>query len=367
MARVVLRNLTKRFAGAAEAAVEALTLEARHGEFVVLVGPSGCGKSTTLRLIAGLEDPTEGEVWIDERPVNALAPKDRDVAMIFQNYALYPHMTVYQNLAFGLRMRKFPRAEIDGRVRATAETLGLTSLLNRKPRALSGGERQRVAVGRAIVREPAVFLFDEPLSNLDARLRLSVRGEIKALHRRLGATMIYVTHDQVEAMTLGDRIAVMNRGRLRQFDAPEVVYREPRNLFVASFIGSPPMNFVRGKVQPLGDGLAVVAEGVGLPIGPALAARLAAQRLEEIVIGLRPEDLTVGDGEGPRPPVRLLGQVEDRELLGAETILTLAVGPLRLRARTPGQTAPAVDQAVSVGYDPERLHGFDPATEERLN
>ena len=247
MAEVVLKDVTKVF-DREVVAVDHLNLKVEHGEFVVLVGPSGCGKSTTLRMIAGLEEVTEGEIYIDGRLVNDLPPKDRDVAMVFQNYALYPHMTVYQNMAFGLKMRKYPKSEIEQRVKEAAEILGITHLLDRKPKALSGGERQRVAVGRAIVRRPKVFLFDEPLSNLDAKLRVQMRTEISKLHSQLGATMIYVTHDQMEAMTMGDRIVVLKDGVVQQVDTPLNLYNRPANRFVAGFIGSPSMNFLEGTL-----------------------------------------------------------------------------------------------------------------------
>src|SRR6186713_1133723 len=253
MARVVLENLTKTYPAAGKQpaipAVKGIDLEIRDGEFMVLVGPSGCGKSTTLRLIAGLEEITGGTISIDGKIVNHVLPKDRDIAMVFQNYALYPHMSVYDNMAFGLKLRKFPKAEIQARVREAAAMLGLEPYLDRKPKALSGGQRQRVAVGRAIVRKPKVFLFDEPLSNLDAKMRVSTRTEISKLHARLGATMIYVTHDQVEAMTMGDRICVMKDGVIMQVATPLELYNRPANLFVAGFIGSPPMNFLAGIVS----------------------------------------------------------------------------------------------------------------------
>src|SRR5512147_2226527 len=258
MAKVLMEKLNKHYGEVK--AVKDLDLEIPDKEFVVLVGPSGCGKTTTLRMVAGLEDITSGDILIDDKVVNNLPPKDRDIAMVFQNYALYPHMTVYQNMAFGLTLRKFPKDEIEQRVKDAAEILNIKELLDRKPKALSGGQRQRVAVGRAIVRKPKVFLFDEPLSNLDAKLRVQMRTEISKLHSRLGATMIYVTHDQTEAMTMGDRIVIMNRGKLQQLDTPQNLYNYPANLFVAGFIGSPAMNFFPAKIRKNGKILADAGE-----------------------------------------------------------------------------------------------------------
>jgi len=287
MANVRLEGVRKIYQDGGHVAVHGVDLVVSDGEFVVLVGPSGCGKSTTLRMIAGLESITAGRLFIGDRLVNDVPPKDRDIAMVFQNYALYPHMTVRENLAFALQLRKLPAAEIERRVQLAASTLGLDEVLDRKPRQLSGGQRQRVAVGRAIVREPAVFLFDEPLSNLDAKLRVQTRREIAKLHRDLGATMIYVTHDQVEAMTLGDRIVVMNAGRVQQVDTPLALYDRPANRFVAGFIGSPAMNFVEGTVS---DRRAFTARGDAfvIPVG-ALAAQIAPGR--QLVMGVRPEDI----------------------------------------------------------------------------
>ncbi len=286
MASVSLRNLHKRYDSGFHA-VRGISLEIPDGEFLVLVGPSGCGKSTTLRMLAGLEEVTEGDVRIGDRVVNDVAPGDRDIAMVFQNYALYPHLTVRDNMAFGLRMRGTPRPEIDRRVQAAAESLSIEGLLARRPRELSGGQRQRVALGRAIVREPAVFLFDEPLSNLDAKLRVQMRAELARLHRRLRTTVVYVTHDQVEAMTLGDRIVLMNHGVIQQADAPLAIYRRPANRFVAAFIGSPTMNFFPGRIEAGAFAVAgtevrvpLDGEATGLPAGPA-------------VLGIRPEDLVL--------------------------------------------------------------------------
>ncbi len=287
MATVSFQQVNKQYPGGFQA-VRDLNLEIADGEFVVLVGPSGCGKSTTLRMLAGLEEITSGEIRIGARRVNEVEPGQRDIAMVFQNYALYPHMTVRQNLAFGLRMRRTPKAEIARRTSETAETLGITALLDRKPRELSGGQRQRVALGRAIVRQPQVFLFDEPLSNLDAKLRVQMRAEIAALHQRLGTTMIYVTHDQVEAMTLGQRIVVMDGGVVQQAAAPLELYRQPANLFVAGFIGSPPMNFIRGTLSAG----RFAFDGRDLPLNDATTG------VGSAVLGIRPEDL-LAEGSGP--------------------------------------------------------------------
>src|SRR6188508_5111 len=289
MATVTLDKLCKRYERSSDLAVDHVSLAVAHGEFMVLLGPSGCGKSTTLRMIAGLEAISSGELAIDGRIVNEVPAKDRDIAMVFQSYALYPHMTVRDNLGFGLRRRGIDKAEIARRVQDVAATLGLAVLLERKPYALSGGQRQRVALGRAIVRDPKVFLFDEPLSNLDASLRVSTRGELIKLHRRLGATMIYVTHDQVEAMTMGSRICIMQDGRVRQVGAPMEVYREPANAFVAGFLGNPPMNLMPSRVE--GGRLVLGAARLALP--PSLVQ--AAATAPGLVFGVRPEDLTVGE------------------------------------------------------------------------
>ena len=298
MAKVVLQDVQKVYPGNVTA-VRDFSLTIEDGEFVVLVGPSGCGKSTTLRMIAGLEEITRGTISIGDRVVNDVHPKDRDIAMVFQNYALYPHMTVYKNMAFGLKLRKTPRQEIDRRVQEAAKILGITELLDRKPKALSGGQRQRVALGRAIVREPKAFLFDEPLSNLDAKLRVETRAELKALHHRLKTTTIYVTHDQEEAMTLGDRIIVMNKGVVQQVATPLQVYREPVNRFVAGFVGTPPMNFLSGRLEKR-DGIISFIEGSSDPQGNPIIIRLPDEfrdQLEnftgrEIVLGVRPETMS---------------------------------------------------------------------------
>jgi multiple sugar transport system ATP-binding protein len=376
MARVVLDHLAKIYSdkqGRAISAVADVNLAVADGEFMVLVGPSGCGKSTTLRMIAGLESVSAGTITIDERVVNAVAPKDRDIAMVFQNYALYPHMTVYENLAFGLRRRSFPAREIDARVNEAAAMLGLGALLDRRPKALSGGQRQRVAVGRAIVRKPKVFLFDEPLSNLDAKMRATTRTEISRLHARLGATMIYVTHDQVEAMTMGDRICVMKDGRIMQVAEPLALYHRPANLFVAGFIGSPPMNFFRGAIRRIADALQFV---VGEPTSPALViglpsglARSAETHVDRpVVFGIRPENIMPADGTttgGERLP-GIDAVLDVIEPMGAETFLylTTSIGPLVARVH-PSARYKAEDR-VRVIFDLAAAHLFDATTEESL-
>ena len=348
-------------------AVHGVDLDVADGEFVVLVGPSGCGKSTTLRMIAGLESITAGQLYIGDRLVNDVPPKDRDIAMVFQNYALYPHMTVRENLAFALQLRKLPQTEIDARVGKAAETLGLHEVLDRKPRQLSGGQRQRVAVGRAIVREPAVFLFDEPLSNLDAKLRVQTRREIAKLHRDLAATMIYVTHDQVEAMTLGDRIVVMNAGRVQQVDTPLALYDRPANRFVAGFIGSPAMNFVTGVItasSPRDEGQRTmfVPSDNAFTIPVSSMDQANGRRVE---VGVRPEDIAIDD-RAPDRRFSFSARIDLVEPLGNETFVHTAVGSHTITARSTTRELPPVDSVVTLSVDPSRLHWFDAETGERL-
>jgi multiple sugar transport system ATP-binding protein len=338
MASVTFEHVTKRFDGTT--AVDDLSLQVTDGELLVLVGPSGCGKTTALRMVAGLEEITDGRLLIGERVVNNVAAIARDVAMVFQSYALYPHMKVYDNLAFGLRNKKVPRGEIDRRVTEAAEMLDLGPLLKRKPKQLSGGQRQRVALGRAIVREPAVFLMDEPLSNLDAKLRVATRAEILKLHQRVGTTTIYVTHDQVEAMTMGDRIVVMNHGVLQQAGTPEELYTRPRNLFVAGFIGSPAMNLVPA---PVVDG----AGGGG---------RIA---------GFRPEHVELGDGSGDR--IRFTGRTEVVEYLGDEQLVHLTVKDTPILAKLSVEERLAPGQEVSLSVPRDKLHLFDAETEQKID
>ncbi len=362
MAEVVLKGVSKVFPGGVQA-VEATDLTVADQEFMVLVGPSGCGKSTVLRMIAGLEEVTTGEVFIGGRKVNGVAPKDRDVAMVFQNYALYPHMNVYDNMAFGLKVRKMPKAQIKERVHDAAEILGLEELLTRKPKALSGGQRQRVALGRAIVRKPQVFLFDEPLSNLDAALRALMRIEISKLHQRLKATMIYVTHDQVEAMTLGDRIAVIRKGRIQQVDRPMTLYDEPRNRFVAGFLGSPSMNFVEGRIEPA-DGGTFVAGDLRLPLGKKFPS-LAAGGARDVVLGVRPEDVypDAGGGTG-RPTIK--ARVEVVEPMGNEKLIHVVAGGHPMVGRTSASSPVRVSEEIVLEINPERVQFFDAATGETL-
>jgi multiple sugar transport system ATP-binding protein len=374
MAQVVIKDLSKVYpekTGAGVRAVNGINLTVEDREFMVLVGPSGCGKSTTLRMIAGLEEISGGTIAIDGHVVNAVLPKDRDIAMVFQNYALYPHMSVYENLAFGLKMRKFPKAEIETRVREAAAMLGLTDYLDRRPKALSGGQRQRVAVGRAIVRKPKVFLFDEPLSNLDAKMRGSTRTEISKLHARLGATMIYVTHDQVEAMTMGDRICVMKDGNILQVAAPLELYNHPANLFVAGFIGSPPMNFFKGTIQSSGGRLTFVETASGpapltLTLNERLAARAAAHVGRAVVFGIRPEN--IHDALLPQADDARTAEVkiEVVEPMGAETYLYLDSGATSFVARVRPTDRFNAGQMVKVSFDLAHAHVFDPTTEEVL-
>jgi multiple sugar transport system ATP-binding protein len=333
-------------------AVKGVTLSVSEGEFLVLVGPSGCGKSTLLRMVAGLEEVTEGEIRIGGRRVNDVAPRDRDVAMVFQNYALYPHMTVFDNLAFGLQLRKLPKDEIRRRVETAAGVLGLERYLERQPRELSGGERQRVALGRAMVREPKVFLFDEPLSNLDARLRVEMRGEIRRLHHRVGATMIYVTHDQVEAMTMGDRIAVLKSGELQQVADPRTLYSRPANTFVAGFIGSPPVNQFPATVSADGGSLEVA--GANLALGELQRAALSSLRGKAVAVAVRPEDLTLaGDGAGIRARVELV------EPLGNETLVHWSSAVGALVSRVSSGPVPGLGAEAALAANAERILLFD--------
>jgi multiple sugar transport system ATP-binding protein len=346
-------------------AVKDISLEIPEGEFMVLVGPSGCGKSTTLRMVAGLEKITSGTISIGERVVNEMEPKDRGIAMVFQNYALYPHMTIFNNMAFGLQLAKKKKDFISETVGRTSKALGLDHMLERKPQALSGGQRQRVALGRAIVRSPKVFLFDEPLSNLDAKMRVSMRSEISRLHAQLGSTMIYVTHDQVEAMTMGDRICVMKDGNIMQVADPLTLYRSPENLFVAGFIGSPPMNLLKGKVRRKDGGLEFVEnaekDAVTVPLsGPVqpLAERYVDK---EVVFGVRPEHLTDDVRNHPTSP--LTSTVEIAEPMGAESLVYLKAGNGNFIARIPGETLYHIGQEVTVHINLEKVSLFDVDTE----
>ncbi|WP_034384506.1 ABC transporter ATP-binding protein [Deinococcus sp. YIM 77859] len=363
MAEVTLEHVNKRY-GTKHHAVKDFNLTIADREFMVFVGPSGCGKSTTLRMIAGLEDITDGILKIDGRVVNDVPPKDRDIAMVFQNYALYPHMNVYENMAFGLKLRKTPKAEIDQRVREAARILQIEHLLGRKPKELSGGQRQRVAMGRAIVREPKVFLMDEPLSNLDAKLRVEMRSQISQLHRRLGATIIYVTHDQVEAMTLGDRIVVMRDGVIMQVDTPMNLYDFPQNKFVAGFIGSPSMNFLQARVQ---QGEFVVGESRVAPMG-RLAQSLRAYEGKDVILGIRPEHIgVVGYSDLPQGVNRLRGKIVVVEPLGAQTDLIIDVAGQHVTAKVEGHAPLQAGDEIELLIDQTRLHAFDAATEEAID
>ena len=343
MAQIQLKNIVKRWGNST--AVEQLSLDIADGEFLVLLGPSGCGKTTTMRMIAGLEDPSEGEVWIGERCVNTLEPKDRDVAMVFQSYGLYPNMTVAENIAFPLKIRGLPLSEIGPKVQQAAMQVELTDYMQRRPKELSGGQRQRVALARAIVRQPAVFLMDEPLSNLDAKLRVTMRAHIKHLHHTLGVTTVYVTHDQIEAMTLADRVVVMSRARVQQIGAPQDIYDRPANLFVAGFIGSPPMNLLRGTrgwagFNPAADG--------------------------NVVLGVRPEDMAVSaaaNGHG----LHFEGEVFTFELTGDSTYVTVKLGPQMLTAKAAKDFRARIGERLAFAVEPSRCHWFDAKTELRID
>ncbi|MEL6829345.1 MAG: sn-glycerol-3-phosphate ABC transporter ATP-binding protein UgpC [Pseudomonadota bacterium] len=350
MAEVTLKNLSKRWGGFV--GVDNQSLEINDKEFLVLLGPSGCGKTTTMRMIAGLEDPTEGEIWIGDRMVNDDLPKDRDVAMVFQNYGLYPHMTIYDNIAYPLKVRGTPKGEIEPRVKKAAEQVELTEFLHRKPKALSGGQRQRVALARAIVRTPKVFLMDEPLSNLDAKLRVTMRAELKHLSRELQITTVYVTHDQIEAMTLADRVAVMKSGAIQQLGTPDEIYNDPANLFVAGFIGSPAMNLIDGSIQ---DGMFTTTGGTKL-------VRVDAPDRAEVVLGVRADDMTVfepGQGDIDVP-------IYAFENTGEATLLTVQWGQQRVIAKGDRHLRKDQDDLVSISLDPNHTYLFDPISGNRI-
>jgi multiple sugar transport system ATP-binding protein len=364
MANVLYENVTKRFGNVV--AVNDLNIDIPDKEFLVFVGPSGCGKTTSLRLLAGLEELTEGNIYIGDRLVNDVAPKDRDIAMVFQSYALYPHMSVYDNMAFGLRLRKTPKAEIDRRVKQAADELGIGELLDRKPKQLSGGQRQRVAVGRAIVRDPAVFLMDEPLSNLDAKLRVDARAMLSRLHQRLETTFIYVTHDQVEAMTMGSRIAVLRDGILQQCDAPQVLYDTPANIFVAGFIGSPSMNFFDATLVGDASEMYVQTDTFKVKV-PDDKAKVYAEKGEagnQVVFGLRPNDIYDPDYESPGIYAQHVKcKVDVTEMMGNEIFLYLLTGDKEFRARVDPRSRARVGQELEVTFDMERMQIFDRQTE----
>lgn len=365
MADLQLKHIYKRYPGGVTA-VGDFCLDIADKEFIVLVGPSGCGKSTTLRMIAGLEEISEGELYIDGKMVNDVAPKDRDIAMVFQNYALYPHMTVFDNMAFGLKLRKTPKAEIKKRVVEAAKILDIEHLLERKPKALSGGQRQRVALGRAIVREPKVFLMDEPLSNLDAKLRVAMRTEINKLHKKLQTTFIYVTHDQTEAMTMGSRIVVMKDGIIQQVDSPINLYNKPCNMFVGGFIGSPQMNFITANLNQKDDGLYVDFgnESIKLPEGKASRPELKEYIGKEVVIGIRPEDIHDDEAMVAAQPASVVSAFVDvTEMLGAETYLYLTVAGLPITARVNQRSTAKVNDTLKIVFDVNKMHLFDKDTE----
>jgi multiple sugar transport system ATP-binding protein len=372
VAKVLLESVCKIYPGGIKA-VDNANLEIGDQEFVVLVGPSGCGKSTTLRMVAGLEEISSGNNFIDGKRDKDVPPKDRDIAMVFQNYALYPHMTVYKNMAFGLMLRKYPKAEIDQRVREAAQILGITDeQLERKPKALSGGQRQRVAVGRAIVRKPKAFLFDEPLSNLDAKMRVQMRAEISKLHDRLNSTMIYVTHDQVEAMTMGDRIVVMKDGLIQQVAEPLALYDNPKNMFVAGFIGSPPMNFFKGTIEQRPGALWFVEQattngpkGFSMRINDEMAKKLTGQVGKAVVFGSRPEDINNRQHASfAQPDQTAAATVEVVEPMGAEIYLYLSTGSHSFVARVNPHEKAEVGQKLEMAFDLRKSHLFDAQTEQ---
>ena len=360
MATVQLKDLCKIYDGNVKA-VDTVNIDIKDREFVVLVGPSGCGKSTTLRMVAGLEDISSGELYIDGKLVNDVPPKDRDIAMVFQNYALYPHMSVYDNMAFGLKIRKFPKEEIEQRVREAAKILDIEQLLDRKPKALSGGQRQRVAVGRAIVRKPKVFLFDEPLSNLDAKLRVQMRAEISSLHNRLKATMIYVTHDQVEALTMADKIVVMKLGIIQQIGGPLELYNEPNNKFVAGFIGSPPMNFLSVDVVKEGTDLFIDEGTFRIKLDATNKKLLSSYEGKKVTFGVRPEDVVFSDNA--IADTTMNGTVSVVEPLGSETHIYVMVGKHQVIGKIEPQIRLAVEQKISLIPNLEKVKFFDYETE----
>ncbi len=364
MSSLSLKNICKIYPNGFQA-VKDFNMEIEDKEFIIFVGPSGCGKSTTLRMIAGLEDISSGELYIDGKLMNDVEPKDRDIAMVFQNYALYPHMTVYDNMAFGLKLRKVPKDEIDKKVREAAEILDLSALLDRKPKALSGGQRQRVAMGRAIVRQPKVFLMDEPLSNLDAKLRVQMRIEIAKLHQNLGTTIIYVTHDQTEAMTLGTRIVVMKDGVVQQVDTPQNLYEKPGNLFVAGFMGSPQMNFLDAKVAVNGSvaSLEVAGKSIPLPAAKSKALIDGGYDGKTVTFGIRPEDVYDSEEFVSSAACVFDSNVKVYELLGAEVYLYFDLDEFPITARVDSRTTARPGDAIKFAFDVEKIHIFDKETE----
>ncbi len=366
MANVLFENVTKIYDDEV-LAVDDFNLEIKDREFVVLVGPSGCGKSTTLRMVAGLEEITSGKIHIGQELANNVPPKDRDIAMVFQNYALYPHMSVYDNMAFGLKLRKMPKSEIRERVDKAANLLGINELLHRKPKALSGGQRQRVAVGRAIVRNPKVFLFDEPLSNLDAKLRVQMRAEISKLHNRLQTTMLYVTHDQIEAMTMGERIVVMKDGLVQQVADPLTLYDQPANKFVGGFIGNPPMNFMKGTIQDKGEGLCFVKEPHVLKLTPEVAKKMEPYKDKTVWMGIRPEAIFGKENiDRLKNPEPVQTKIELIEPMGSEIYLYLNTGEDTLVARVEANVRAEIDEEKEMYFNMDKIHFFDVETEEAI-
>jgi multiple sugar transport system ATP-binding protein len=366
MAQVSLKNISKVYPNGVKV-VNNLNLGVENKEFLVLVGPSGCGKSTTLRMIAGLEEITEGDIFIGNKKVNDVPAKDRDIAMVFQNYALYPHMTVFENMAFGLKLRHYPKHEIVQRVSEAAEILGIKHLLNRKPKELSGGERQRVAVGRAIVRKPLVFLFDEPLSNLDAKLRVQMRTEIHKLHIRLQTTIIYVTHDQIEAMTMGDRIVVMKGGVIQQVADPISIYDHPKNKFVAGFIGSPPMNFMNGKIIKKSSKIYFTEGKISVKVVEDMYSKMTPYIGRDIIMGVRSEDIYDKLFVSEAPPENVVRvNCEVVEPMGSEVYLYLNTGKHTFIARVGAHNKPQVNQDMDLVFDMSKVHFFDKETEETI-
>lgn len=365
MANLSIKNLFKSY-DQKSFAVKDVNIEISNGEFVVLVGPSGCGKSTILRMIAGLEDITKGEIYIDSKLVNNVSPKDRDIAMVFQNYALYPHMSVFENISFGLKLRKFSREEIKKRVNDASEILGLSEMLDRKPKQLSGGQRQRVALGRAIVRNPKVFLFDEPLSNLDAKLRVQMRTEISKLHKKLGTTMIYVTHDQTEAMTMGDKIVILNNGEIQQIDSPMNLYNKPINKFVAGFIGSPAMNFIEGKIKKENN-LKFVSENSHLifELNSDQVEKLEKYTEQNITIGIRPEDFRLTD-EIQNESLKIGIKIELSEPLGNETYVYFTFEKKQLIARIVTDKEMKIGTEVNLNLNKTKIHFFENGNNKSL-
>src|SRR5215207_30323 len=362
MAQVTLRKVVKMYDEVQ--AVRGIDLDITDKEFIVLVGPSGCGKSTTLRMIAGLEEISGGDIAIGGDVVNDVPPKDRDIAMVFQNYALYPHMNVYENMSFGLKLKRTPKDEIDRRVKQAAQILDITELLDRKPKQLSGGQRQRVAMGRAIVRDPKVFLFDEPLSNLDAKLRVQMRTEIKKVHQKVRTTTVYVTHDQVEAMTLADRVVVMNHGRIEQIGTPNELYHKPASTFVASFIGAPSMNLAPARIEESGGALLLrLTEAIALPVPPERAARCAAGNSRDVIVGIRPESFTWAAQDAPAAIDIVASVVEP---LGSDTLVFFELGGHEMVSRVPPVAVRRAGDRLRLSVDLSRMHLFDPATGRNL-